>query len=273
MRACEGWTLRRKAVVGVLGVVAVLGAVTTGCTTVMPPPAPMGAPPPPPAAAAPPPAAAPVPIACTAGGRDLGAEPGQYLKVACPAGCEGRDDVRGTMVYTAGSLVCRAAIHAGAIGPAGGVVSLRIDPERAAFRGSERNGVRSVDSGAEPFAVAVLVPGVPPPAVLPSGAGAEAGCTFTGRDVPGEPGRPYQVACPPGCAALDWTIHGTDVYGFNSSVCKAAIHAGVVTDKDGGMASVVVGPGQPAYRGSKRNNIRSSDGESGDMGSFRVARP
>ena len=258
MRACERWTLGMTAI-------AVLIA---GCMTVTPPP-PSGPPPPPPAASAPPAAA---PIDCNTDGRGLHADTGQLLQVTCPAGCEGAGEIAGTGVYTSGSPVCRAAIHAGAIGPGGGVVSLRIDPERAAFRGSERHGLRSGDAGGEPFAVAVLVPGAPPPPVLPRGGLAEAGCTFSARSLRAESGRAYLVACPPGCAALEEGIFGTDTYGFDSSICRAALHAGVVTDKEGGTAKVVVGDGQTSYRGTTRNGIRSHDGGR-DMGSFTVARP
>ena len=43
-----------------------------------------------------------------------------------------------------------AAIHAGAASPSGGVVTVRLEPGRPAYRGSTRNGVVSGDFGSYP---------------------------------------------------------------------------------------------------------------------------
>lgn len=207
---------------------------------------------------------------CTTYGRQLISQ-GPLLQVSCPAGCEANGKVEGTMVYTGASPVCRAGIHAGALPPSGGVMNVRIDPGRPAYRGTERNGIRSSDHPNYPTSFAVLVAGAPPPASWVEGGVVEAGCSFSGRDLRAELGKPYVVACPPGCAAAG-DIAGTDTYAFDSPICKAAIHAGLLTDQAGGEVKVVVGEGRPSYRGGERNGVRSRDAASA-MGSFQLQRP
>jgi hypothetical protein len=85
----------------------------------------------------------------------------------------------------------------------------------------------------------------------------EAGCTFNGNDLKGDPGTVYTLSCPAGCDKKAHVV-GTDVYGHYSPVCVAAIHAGVISER-GGEATLVIGPGRPAFRGSTRNGVESHD--------------
>ena len=85
----------------------------------------------------------------------------------------------------------------------------------------------------------------------------EAGCTFTGNDLKGDPGTAYTLSCPPGCDKKAHVV-GTDVYGHYSPVCVAAIHAGAISER-GGEAILVVGSVRPAFRGTKRNGVESHD--------------
>ena len=119
---------------------------------------------------------------------------------------------------------------------------------------------------------------VPVPSGPPSSSGEEvaaggvidAGCTFKGNEIKGEPGEPRQLTCPGGCPK-DAYIYGTDVYSTDSPVCAAAMHAGVMSNR-GGEVTIVLEPGRPAYRGSKRYGITSRDwGEY--RGSFRFEGP
>ena len=70
-----------------------------------------------------------------------------YLSCTCPA-TSGQlgGDVWGTTVYTTDSSLCAAARHAGAVGPAGGLVTLLTLPGLETYRGSLRNGVTSRDA-------------------------------------------------------------------------------------------------------------------------------
>jgi len=44
----------------------------------------------------------------------------------------------------------------------------------------------------------------------------------------GDPGSVYLVECPEGCTAQSGTIWGTGIYLLESSICRAAIHTGVL---------------------------------------------
>lgn len=63
-----------------------------------------------------------------------------------------------------------------------------------------------------------------------------------------------------GCPA-DGSINpvwGTDFYTDDSSVCTAAVHAGLITLAAGGTVKIKILPGLDAYVGSTRNGVRSS---------------
>ncbi|MCB1168528.1 MAG: hypothetical protein KDK37_03080 [Leptospiraceae bacterium] len=65
----------------------------------------------------------------------------------------------------------------------------------------------------------------------------------------------FAVKCPAGCG--QGSIWGTDIYTTDSSICKAALHAGVIK-QDGGKVSVELLPGQDSYEGSERNGVTTS---------------
>lgn len=124
------------------------------------------------------------------------------------------------------------------------------------------------------FPVPVLTPVVSVPVNLSSGSSGspqpvatgapqsqggpiEAGCSFDGRQLRGEPGAIFSVSCPSNCAE-GGSLWGSDTYTGDSSVCRAAIHAGAIP-RAGGTVMVRVDPGRPAYRGSVHYGVRSSD--------------
>ncbi|MCZ7677532.1 MAG: LCCL domain-containing protein [Sandaracinaceae bacterium] len=66
-------------------------------------------------------------------------------------------------------------------------------------------------------------------------------------------GSRFAYACPAsGTAGSAW---GTDVYTHDSSICTAAVHAGLITLAAGGAVTIEMAPGQSAYPGSTRNGI------------------
>ena len=91
----------------------------------------------------------------------------------------------------------------------------------------------------------------------------EAGCSFNGSQIKGEPGSTHLVSCPP--CGKDITIFGTETYTVDSPICTAAIHTGVISER-GGEVTVMLEGGRPAYRGSKRNGVTS-----GDWGAYRAS--
>lgn len=70
---------------------------------------------------------------------------------------------------------------------------------------------------------------------------------------------PYIVICPADMAGDESTVWGTDIYTNDSSVCLAAVHAGVITLADGGMVQVTMLPGEENYEGTARNGITTND--------------
>lgn len=77
----------------------------------------------------------------------------------------------------------------------------------------------------------------------------------------------FEYDCPPGGEA--GPVWGDVVYTDDSSVCGAAVHAGVLAPGDGGTVTVVVRPGRAGYVGTARNGVTSSAWD-GWGGSFEV---
>lgn len=104
-------------------------------------------------------------------------------------------------------------------------------------------------------------PATSPPATVNSPINAEvieAGCSFSARQIEGEPGSTHLVACPADCDARVQMLYGTDIYTSDSYICLAAMHAGLI-NVNGGAVQVIIEKGRPAYRGSLRNQIQSRD--------------
>lgn len=69
----------------------------------------------------------------------------------------------------------------------------------------------------------------------------------------------WALGCPPGCDAAGGSVWGTDVYTDDSRICRAAIHAGRITEAAGGAVYFEARPGQESYTGSERNGVNSAD--------------
>jgi LCCL domain-containing protein len=231
---------------------------------------------------------------CSYNATQLPGDVGAVFQVACPPGCEASGSLWGTDIYTADSGICRAGIHAGLITPGGGVVTVRIEPGQPAYRGSVRYGIQSSDYGQYGKSYVLFGSGqpaagppqnqypppppnqypaqgqYPPQNQYPAAQAIEAGCSYSGNQIRGDIGSSHLVNCPPGCSSRGG-LWGTDIYTADSGVCRAAIHAGLITD-GGGNVVVTLDPGRPAYRGSDRNGVHSSD--YGNYGkSYHLQRP
>ena len=73
----------------------------------------------------------------------------------------------------------------------------------------------------------------------------------------GQMGTTVRFHCAPGGSPS--TVWGTDVYTDDSSVCGAAVHAGLFDLAHGGDAVLRILPGLPAYRGTARNGVTSTN--------------
>jgi LCCL domain/von Willebrand factor type A domain len=168
---------------------------------------------------------------------------GKMLACECRANAlEKAASVWGTDIYTADSSICHAAQHAGVITSAGGKVTVYPLPGQRSYDGEKRNGIESRDYHAYGQSFAFR-----PDVALQD----VARCVYEDL-VEGKP-----VACR--CRAKDagsGSVWGSDVYSSDSSICTAAVHAGVIS-KTGGVVTVVAGPAQQSFTGSARNGVTS----------------
>jgi len=91
-------------------------------------------------------------------------------------------------------------------------------------------------------------------------------------DLRGMNGERYAFACPPGKPQPS-RVTGNGPYTDDSSICSAAVHAGVIHAKEGGDVTIQIRPGASGYVGSERNYIRSRDYPGLWSGSFVVLPP
>ncbi len=80
---------------------------------------------------------------------------------------------------------------------------------------------------------------------------------LTASDHRGEVDIQYEYECPgPGFLHSVW---GTDIYTDDSSVCTAAVHAGVITLADGGTVTIEMRAGEISYAASDANGVTSGE--------------
>jgi len=224
------------------------------------------------AAAAPAPVAAPAtPIAWTTNAISYRGQVGATINVLCPPN-GAQSTVWGSDMYSDDSSICTAALHSGRVTLAqGGPVSIVIAPGAPAYMPTMRNGVTTSSWG--PWTGSFTIVGGPAPGLVATPVGAAAPAptgavdwTTDGATV--APGATSAVInCPP--AGTADTIWGTDVYSSDSSVCTAAVHAGVITLAAGGPVRATGLPGAPSYAATTRNGI-SSQAWPAYSSSFRV---
>ena len=73
----------------------------------------------------------------------------------------------------------------------------------------------------------------------------------------GSNGENFEYDCPPGGEAH--TVHGSQPYTDDSSVCTAAVHFGAITLADGGTVTIEIHPDWESYEGSDSNGITTLD--------------
>lgn len=69
-------------------------------------------------------------------------------------------------------------------------------------------------------------------------------------------GKRFDFICPPNGTA--GTVYGTDEYTSDSSICTAAVHAGLITLAQGGYVQIQIGDGADSFPGSTRNGITTT---------------
>jgi LCCL domain len=169
------------------------------------------------------------------------------LACQCPA-LEAAGTVWGTYYYTDDSRLCLAAVHAGAIPASGGAISVHAAPGRDYYTASSANGVSSRSYGR--WARSIIFDRVQ------SEESALGNVPICSGSFDGHTG----AGGPPVCRCVttaSGSIWGSGPYTSDSSICRAALHAGVISSS-GGIVRVTAAPGQKEYRGSTANGVTTS---------------
>jgi hypothetical protein len=185
---------------------------------------------------------------------------GESIDIDCTAdGTAGT--VWGTNVYTDDSSICTAAVQVGLITfDEGGEVTIEVVEAQEEYVGSEANGVTSKDYG--PWPGSFSFPEADELEVEAAIDWGRAATFYADRDA-----SEFTVECEP--AGTAGNIWGTEVYTADSSICTAAVHAGLITLDQGGTVSFELVAGQEQYQGSEANGITSSEyGSYGESFSF-----
>ena len=170
---------------------------------------------------------------------------GRSVTLVCPPGEP--SNAWGSKVYTDDSSVCTAALHAGAIDRRGGAITVTIQPGRSKYEGSSSNGVETHDYGAHDGSFSVS---------KATGEG-QVEWTTTAKGLATSSIKELTVICPPGGSAAP--VWGTETYTDDSSICAAAVHAGVITFANGGKVTLQPGGARRSYTGSVRRGVTSGE--------------
>lgn len=81
------------------------------------------------------------------------------------------------------------------------------------------------------------------------------GWETTGSGFKDNDGQTYKFQCPPN--GTENAIWGSDIYSETSSICTAAVHAGLFTLESGGIVTIEFRPGRLTYGSTVRNGIKS----------------
>lgn len=189
---------------------------------------------------------------------------GTLLSFVCPAGGS-PSTVWGTTVYTDDSSVCTAAVHVGLITLArGGTVTIQVQAGRSSYTGSVSNGITSRSYGA--WSGSFIFPGrsaggtttttkTTTTTTTPSVTPVASTWTATATSWRGQIGKVLTYRCPAG--GSPHTVWGTGVYTDDSSVCTAAVHAGLISFSAGGTVRIQMQAGRTSYTGTTRYGVSS----------------
>ena len=156
--------------------------------------------------------------------------------------------VWGSGVYTDDSSVARAAVHAGVVQVGEtAVVDVTVLPGQQTYQGSSANGVESSNygswSGSFSFGGVPAEPEAPMAPANLTGLRSQVGETLS-----------FTVT-----GAASGSVWGSGVYTDDSSVARAAVHAGVLQVGETGVVQINILPGQQAYQGSSAHDVQSAN--------------
>lgn len=180
------------------------------------------------------------------------AEIGETFEYDCPAG-GAADRIWGVETYTDDSSVCTAAVHVGLLTFAkGGKVEIEMVEAPGSYESGSANGVESLDYGSWPGAF--TFPEAPP------GTGTftlgTRSWNLTANSLSLKVGDKRPINCSGG--GTIGSVWGTGTYTADSSICSAAVHAGLIDQAKGGEVTIEVVAGIATYEGSTANGVTTS---------------
>ena len=138
----------------------------------------------------------------------------------------------------------------------GGTVTIEMRPGLSAYPASNRNGTSSESYGH--WSGSFVFIGAPTHSSNVGFGGADWGQSAV--DFRGKDGQELLYSCPSDGSIED--VYGTDTYTDDTSVCSAAVHAGLITVATGGDVTIEIRPGAASYTGSTRHGVTSQDYDS-----------
>jgi LCCL domain len=184
----------------------------------------------------------------------------QDFTYRCPSGGSIRS-IYGTDLYTYGSSICTAAVHSGLINARdGGQVTIRIRPGADFYNPSNRNNIQSERYSSYPGSFVFLNTNGEPLSSDKQVQLIEWDSTASGISTRLD--QEFTYDCPKN--GIIRSVYGTDLYTSGSSICTAAVHSGIISNKKGGRVTVFIRPGANNYRGTTRNGIKSQSYSSYD---------
>ena len=176
---------------------------------------------------------------------------GRQFSFICPSNGTASSRLWGSGLYTDDSSICTAAVHAGVINVvSGGTVTIEIRPGSNSYAASTRHAVNSRSYGA--WSGSFIVVG---------GRYDESQQRYikwsTQADaLRGRNGERFTFVCPANGTASS-RLWGSGVYTDDSSICTAAVHAGVINVVSGGTVTIEIRPGAASYRATYSNGVNS----------------
>lgn len=188
--------------------------------------------------------------------------------VYCPPGGSRGSAVWGSGIYTDDSAVCIAAVHALATFDfaRGGTVYFAMEPGQEGYDSERRRGVTTqpYNSWDGSFRIVAGVPGKRASEIT-ANTPAEITWFTTAKQLRGNVGASHPLLCPRNGELR--RVWGSDIYNDDSSICSAAVHAGLITRVSGGGVALKDEPAREGYAGTRRNSVTSLPWERGE-GSF-----
>lgn len=176
---------------------------------------------------------------------------GRQFTFICPPNGTASSRLWGSGPYTDDSSICTAAVHAGVINVvSGGNVTIEIQRGSTSYAASSRHGVNSRSYGA--WSGSFIVVGG-------QHAGNQANritWSTQANSLRGRNGERFTFVCPANGTASS-RLWGSGLYTDDSSICTAAVHAGVINVVSGGTVTIEIRAGAGSYRATYSNGVNS----------------